>query len=307
MTDFLTHPLQIVLLPSLQTILTILSKLFSSIFSNRLPIIFLPMQYLYADISVSPYSEMACDVLCAMLGEIGFDSFEMTSTGVKAYIPQDQFDDTSFNTTLDAITLPDVTFTHTIHHLENKDWNAEWEQNGFDPVLEREFGIKLNPRMAFGSGAHETTHQLVALLFQQDFSKQRVLDMGTGTGVLAIAMAMQGAQEVVAIDIDEFSVENARENIALNQLNTIQVKLGDASAIEGLFDTIVANIHKNILTEDMPVYVQHLMLGGKLIISGFFTTDVPYMEEVASQNGLSVARVIAQNDWAVMILTKNIQ
>lgn len=263
------------------------------------------MQYLYTDITVSPYSEMACDVLSAMLTDIGFDSFEMTDTGVKAYIPQHLFDKNLFEATLAEIVLPDVSFSYTLHTLENKDWNAEWEQNSFDPILEREFGIRLNPRMAFGSGSHATTYQITSLLFKQDFTLQRVLDMGTGTGVLAIAMAKRGAQEVVAIDIDPFSVENAQENVSLNHMNNVRVQLGDASSIDGTFHTIVANIHKNILTADMPTYMRHLATQGTLFISGFFTEDVPDMQRVAMANGLSVLHTFSKDNWAVMQLIKN--
>lgn len=263
------------------------------------------MQYLYTDITVSPYSEMACDVLAAMLTDTGFDSFEMTDTGVKAYIPLHLFDKNQFEATLAEIVLPDVSFSYTLHTLENKDWNAEWEQNSFDPILEREFGIRLNPRMAFGSGSHATTYKITSLLFKQDFTLQRVLDMGTGTGVLAIAMAKRGAQEVVAIDIDPFSVENAQENVSLNHIDNVRVQLGDASSIDGTFHTIVANIHKNILTTDMPTYVRHLVTQGTLFISGFFTEDVPDMQRVAMANGLSVLHTFSKDNWAVMQLIKN--
>ena len=263
------------------------------------------MLYLYADIIVTPYSEATCDVLTALLGEIGFDSFEVTDTGIKAYIPKDQFDEASLQATLGDLFIPDVSCTYTLHDLENKDWNAEWEQNSFDPILEREFGIRLNPRMAFGSGSHETTYQITSYLLQQDFTGQRVLDMGTGTGVLGIAMAMRGAQEVVAIDIDEFSVANAQENFALNNINNVSVLLGDASAIEGEFQTIVANIHKNILTADLPTYVQHLAPQGTLILSGFFTDDVPEMTKAAAQYNLSVTQTLQQNNWAVLILNNH--
>lgn len=263
------------------------------------------MQYIYTDITITPYSEMASDVLTAMLGDIGFDSFEMTDTGVKAYIPEEQFDEESLKDTLSNIFLPDVHFTYTLHTLENKDWNEAWEQNGFDPILEREFGICLHPRMAFGSGSHETTYQITSLLLQQDFTHQRVLDMGTGTGVLAIAMAMRGAEEVVAIDIDEFSVENAQENVLLNHINNVCVKLGDASAIEGTFHTIVANIHKNILTADMPTYVQHLLPHGTLILSGFFTDDVPEMTHVAEAHHLTLQATYEKNSWVVLQFIKD--
>ena len=115
------------------------------------------MRYLYADIIATPYSEATCDILTAILNEAGFDSFEMTDTGIKAYILQDNFDEKDFRATLGTIAIPEATFTYTLHQLEDQDWNAEWEQNSFDPILEREFGIRLNPRMAFGSGSHDTT------------------------------------------------------------------------------------------------------------------------------------------------------
>ena len=261
------------------------------------------MLYLFADITVTPYSEATCDVLTALLGEIGFDSFEMTETGIKAYIPQEQFDEASLQDTLGNLFIPDVTCTYTLHDLENKDWNAEWEQNSFDPILEREFGIRLNPRMAFGSGSHETTYQITSFLLQQDFTSQRVLDMGTGTGVLGIAMAMRGAQEIIAIDIDEFSVDNARENFTLNHIDNASILLGDASAIEGEFHTIVANIHKNILLADLPTYVQHLAPQGTLILSGFFTDDVPEMTIAAQQHHLTLQQTLERNGWAVLVLT----
>lgn len=262
------------------------------------------MQYLYAEITVTPFSESTCDILAAMLGEVGFDSFEQTETGLKAYIQQVQFNESSLQETLDSVFVPDVHFSYEIHTMENRDWNAEWEQNHFDPVLEREYGIRLNPRMAFGSGSHDTTYQITSLLLQEDFTHCRVLDMGTGTGVLGIAMSMRGAEEVVAIDIDEFSVENARENFLLNNIHNATVLLGDASSIGGIFNVVVANIHKNILTNDMPTYVEHLAENGQIIISGFFSEDIPDMEKVASENKLFVERIVERNGWAVMMLRK---
>src|SRR5574344_304377 len=262
------------------------------------------MQYIFADITITPYSEDFCDVLSATFGELGFDSLETTNGGVKAYILKDNLDENSLNDVLHNFLIPGVTFSYAIHDLENKNWNEVWEQNHFDPILEREFGIKLDPRMAFGSGSHETTYQITSLLFEKDFTHQRVLDMGTGTGVLGIAMAKKGAQEVVAIDIDQFSVKNAKENFALNNINNVCVLLGDVSAIEGEFDTIVANIHKNILSADMPLYVNHLKANGTIIISGFFTNDVPEMEKIANQHHLKVVKAVDKNDWAVMILHK---
>ncbi len=283
------------------------------------------MLYIYADITITPFCETTADVLTAMLGEVGYDAFEQTDYGLKAYINKDDFSEEDLRGTLDNIFIPDVKFSYTINELENKDWNQQWEQTSFDPVLEREFGIRLNPRMAFGSGSHETTHQITSILCHSDFTSQRVLDMGTGTGVLAIAMAMHGASDVVAIDIDEFSVENAKENFALNNImvkdspyntlcsnnastphniNNVEVIHGDASAISGDFDTIVANIHKNILKADMETYVKHLSANGTLIISGFFSEDAQEMIEAANHYSLKLTNLKEENSWTVLTFKK---
>ena len=263
------------------------------------------MQYIYADIHIHPFSEAACDILSASLGEIGYDSFEHTPTGINAYISEENFNDADLQDVFDHFFIPDTSFTFSIKRLENKNWNEDWEKNSFDPILEREFGIKLNPRMAFGSGSHETTYQITSLLLGNDFTSQRVLDMGTGTGVLGIAMAMKGAKEVVAIDIDEFSVENAKENFALNSINNAKIILGDATSISGQFSTIVANIHKNIIKKDLPIYVEHLQPNGTIIISGFYTKEIAEMEKAAAIYKLTVKKTTQKNDWAVMELCLN--
>lgn len=262
------------------------------------------MQHLCADIQIVPFSEAAGDIVAATLGDIGFEAFECTDNKLKAYIPVALFNETLLNNTLADLPIPNLHCSYTLHKMEEQDWNAEWEQNHFDPILERNFGIKLNPRMAFGSGAHETTRQIVALIFQQDLTNLRALDMGTGTGVLAIAMAMRNANEVVAIDIDSRSVENAIENIAMNGKDNITTILGDASAVHGTFHFIVANIHKNIILADLPTYVQHLTHGGTLILSGFFHDDVPEMLQATKKHGLTCLQAIQENDWAVLMLRR---
>lgn len=262
------------------------------------------MQYIYADITITPYTEEMCDILSAMLVEIGYDSFEQTDLGVKAYIAEENFSVENLQSTLASISFGDITLSYSIHRLENKDWNEDWEQNSFDPILEREFGIKLNPRMAFGSGSHETTYQITSIIHSYDYTSQRVLDMGTGTGVLGIAMAKRGAKEIVAIDVDEFSVENAKENFALNNINNVEIIHGDASAISGTFDTIVANIHKNILKSDMHTYVDHLSPHGTLIISGFYCDDVPEMTFAAEQHSLTLVGENEKNSWSVLTFRK---
>lgn len=263
------------------------------------------MQYTYADITIAPYSEEACDIVSAMLCELGYDSFEMTDNGMKAYIPTDALDGDALSQTISGMPLNGVTISYTMQQLEDKNWNEEWEKNGFVPVLDEEFGIKLSPKMAFGSGTHETTHQIVSILMQQDLSGKSVLDMGTGTGVLAIAASMRGSKSVTAIDIDEHSVANAKENLALNDIHDVNVILGDASAISGTYDVIIANIHKNILTNDMAAYVDHLADNGTIYISGFFTSDVPEMTAVAAAHHLKAVNISSDNGWAVIQLERN--
>ncbi len=262
------------------------------------------MQYLFANITIEPYSEVAADCLAALLGEVGYDTFEPTATGLKAYIPQALYDSDALDGVVGSFFMP-VDLTYTIEQLENKDYNEQWERENFDPVLEREFGIRLDPRMAFGSGSHETTHQLVGLLMSMDFDSQDVLDMGCGTGVLGIAMAKRGARHVTAIDVDDMSVENAKLNFSLNGLaDRLLALTGDASAIDGSYQTIVANIFKSVLLHDMPVYCEHLAPGGTIVFSGFYTADVPDMLNAAARHGLKLIDKRSDNDWAVLRFEK---
>lgn len=262
------------------------------------------MQYLFANITINPFSDEAADCLAALLGEIGYDTFEPTDSGLKAYIPKNLFDEQSLQSVIDEFFFP-VALSYTVEELENKDYNEQWEKDNFDPILEREFGIKLDPRMAFGSGSHETTHQLVTLLMSMDFTDQKVLDMGCGTGVLGIAMAKRGASHVTAIDIDDMSVENTKLNFSLNNLSVeLTAITGDASSIEGTYQTIVANIFKSILLRDMPVYLEHLASGGTIVFSGFYSDDAPEMIASAIQHGLTLIDQCSQNDWTVLRFTK---
>lgn len=261
------------------------------------------MQYLSTIINIEPYSEEASDCLSALLGEIGYDTFEPVEDGLKAYIQKELFDEAQLQMLIEGFFLP-VLLSYTVEEMENKDWNEEWEREHFDPVLEREFGIRLDPKMAFGSGSHETTHQLVSLLMSMDFSGQMVLDMGCGTGVLGIAMAKCGARHVTAIDIDDMSVENTKLNFSLNGLDNYTALLGDAAIIEGTYDTVVANIFKSVLIHDMAAYCNHLRDGGTIIFSGFYSADAPDIISAAAQHGLSLVQQLSENDWTVLVMKK---
>lgn len=288
-------------------------------------------QYLVYDFSIAPMSEDVADILVALLGEQGFDSFEQTDTGLRAYVPQEA--NPPLNTFMDSfiksLQIPNATITYTKSVLEQRDWNERWEEEGFQPIeipglcrihkpssepstaqneqskggtgnaQKDEYDILLQPRMAFGSGTHETTSQLVEILLRSPLVGKRCLDMGTGTGILAICMALRGATSVVGIDIDADSVENARLNCQLNRVSA-DILLGDATAIEGRFDLIVANIHRNIIAADLPTYAAHLSAGGTLLCSGFFREDVPILVDAASRCGLVPAFQQERNGWVVL-------
>jgi ribosomal protein L11 methyltransferase len=273
------------------------------------------MTYDVYHLCLTPANDTSREIVMALLAAAGFDSFQETDDGCDAYIDQQQMSETQMASLLQEFQLPNVQISFTKEQLEQRDWNEQWEQEGFQPIIvpglcaihrpEQEvepqaFDILVNPRMAFGSGTHETTSQLVEILLRSDLSGQNCLDMGCGTGILTICMALAKAETVTAIDIDEFSVANARENCQLNNITNVEVIHGDASAIEGEFDLIVANIHRNIIVADLPTYVQHLKKGGTLLVSGFFTDDIHAVSHPALQQGLQLVRQQERNGWAVL-------
>ena len=183
----------------------------------------------------------------------------------------------------------------SIDECPDENWNAIWESE--NPMQELPLGVKIVPHCAFGAGHHETTSMMINALLSSDLSEKNVLDHGTGTGVLAIFAKRLGAEQVVAIDIDDKSVENAKENAALNNVE-IEVTLGTKP--EGLFDLILANIHRNILIENMPAYAKSLVAGGEIWFSGFYEEDVPVLRDAAEQEGLRVTDVLANGEWRLM-------
>ena len=275
--------------------------------------------YLVYTFTLCPMREEAAEVLAALLTEEGFEGFEFTDTGLVAYIPA----------LLQPACLPlqameemEVEVSYTVRPLPQEDWNARWETEGFRPIVigslcalhkpadyvgeEVAYDILIEPRQAFGSGTHATTRMLVERLLTSELTGRRCLDMGCGTGVLAICMALRGAAQVTAIDIDPDSVANARHNALLNGLEAkVDVHLGDASAIEGVYDCIVANIHRNIIVADMPVYAAHLAEGGQLLVSGFFAEDAEAVEAAAMAVGCSLRfRQADEEGWTMMVFAQ---
>ena len=268
--------------------------------------------------------EIVNDVLAAELGEIGFESFTSDEKGLQGFIPATLYNIAHVGEKLAAFPLEGTTIHYSARPVEDKDWNEEWEKNYFQPIhignecqIRASFhpqepgfrhNILIDPKMAFGTGNHETTYLMIQAMLASDLKGQEVLDMGCGTAVLAILAHQQGAKRIVAIDIDEWAYNNALENIHLNQAEEIQVLLGGAERIAetGTYDTILANINRNILLHDIHHYAQALKEGGQLIMSGFYEEDCPMLEAECRQWGLEPIDRASRNKWTRMrVIRKN--
>lgn len=276
------------------------------------------MKYIEVTIKAHPCNETITDVLAALMAEIGFESFVPCESGTQAYIQKTLFDEEALKNVLADFPIPDTDIAYTLSEPEDKDWNEEWEKNFFQPIVigercvihstfhtdypKAEYDIVINPQMAFGTGHHETTSSIIAELLDADLKGKSVLDMGCGTSILAILASMRGANPVTAIDIDDWCVNNSRDNIALNHIDNITVELGDASLLHGRapFDVIIANINRNILLVDMPAYTACMHSGSELYMSGFYMEDIPAIREKAESLGLKFTHHREKNRWVAV-------
>lgn len=268
-------------------------------------------------------TEILNDVLAAELGEIGFESFTQDDEGLQGYIAESLYDEAQLMATLEAFPLEGTTIRHTCALVESKDWNEEWEKNYFKPIRighdclirasfhQPEEGyaytIIIDPKMAFGTGNHETTYLMISWMLEEELQGKRLLDMGCGTAVLAILARMRGAKRVVAIDIDEWAYDNALENIRLNHTEEIEVALGGAERIAEFapFEVIFANINRNILLQDMVRYADALLPGGELFMSGFYQEDLPVIEAECRKNGLRLVGCKERHNWMAVKVVKD--
>lgn len=280
------------------------------------------MKYFEVTFKVQPCSETATDILSALTAEIGFESFVECEGGMQAYVQQSLFDEEQLKEALTNFPMPDTTVTYSLAEPEDKDWNEEWEKNFFQPIVignrcvihstfhkdypNAEYDIVINPQMAFGTGHHETTNSILGELLDADLKGKSVLDMGCGTSILAILASMRGAKKVTAIDIDDWCVNNSKDNIALNHLDNIHVELGDASLLKGRepFDVVIANINRNILLNDMHAYVDCMHSGSEIYMSGFYTEDIEAIRQKGESLGLEFAHHREKNRWAAVKLIK---
>lgn len=272
------------------------------------------MHYTAATFRIAPL-EPWCGIMTALLGEIGFDTFEDNADGLVAYIPTERFDAAAVDA-LFPLSQPDVTITWKHHGIAPRNWNAEWESSfspieiGNDVRIRAEFHpsepgfmheLVVTPRMAFGTGHHATTRMMVRAMLPLDFHGKNACDLGCGTAVLAILAERLGAVHVDAFDIDPGAVDNAREVVARNGCQRVRVDNGTADALKGRkYAAILANIERNTLLRDLPALREALEPGGVLLLSGFVVADVPRMREALAEHGLQPAEALTEGEWALV-------
>lgn len=252
------------------------------------------------------------DILIAELNEIGYESYDETDDGINAYILEKIFDLKKVKQ-LQVNNIPEVNIKYSHKIIKTQNWNEVWEKN-FEPIIvedqclirapfhkdspKTQYEIIIEPKMSFGTGHHETTYLMLKTMLELDFKKKNVLDMGCGTGVLAILASLKGAEEITAIDIDEWAYNNTLENIEKNNCSNIRVFQGDAQLLnDQQFDIIIANINRNILMNDIKNYAKVLVDGGALLLSGLYEKDLPMIKEEASANGINFISHFEKHSW----------
>lgn len=299
------------------------------------------MKYYEVNFTINPCSQDARDILAAMAGDTGFETFEETDEGLKGYVQQSLFDQASLDQTITFFPIAGTHIIYKVEEAEDKDWNEQWEQEGFEPIEVRckkddERGAKeislvihdgrhlpnfqpstLNPpllieidaHLAFGTGTHETTRMICAALLDESLQGKKVLDAGCGTGILGIATLKLGAESVTSYDIDEWSADNTRHNAVINQVdNSMTILCGDASLLDSVqerFDYVLANINRNILLQDMERFRKVMAKGATLIISGFYTEDIPLLEAKGKEFGLTLCNHWEDNCWACILMREH--
>ena len=296
------------------------------------------MKYYEVNMTIQPCSQDAQDLLAALTAEAGLETFEETETGLKGYAQQVLFDEDALQQTLAAFPIEGVTISYTVSEAEDKDWNEQWEQEGFEPIIiesdKREvisdkcsaivihdgrhlpthlspltshLSIEIDAHMAFGTGTHETTRMICRQLLDMDLKGKRVLDCGCGTGILGICALKLGATSCVGYDIDEWSTDNTRHNAVINQVDDrLEPLCSDATLLNNFaaeFDLVMANINRNILLQDMEQFVRVMAPGATLILSGFYQSDCQMLEAKAQTLGLHLSCIKNDGDWACMCFT----
>lgn len=283
---------------------------------------------------MKPCTQDAQDILSALAGEAGFETFEETATGLKGYVQQALFDEDTLQQVLEEFPFENVTLSYSIQEAEDKDWNEQWEQEGFEPIsinLPPSKGkgnliihdgrhlpsdnnlqpssimIEIDAHLAFGTGTHETTRMICGMLLDMQLDGLRVLDCGCGTGILGICALKVGAASVVGYDIDEWSADNTRHNAVINRVDDRLTALcGDANVLSGFsaeFNVVLANINRNILLNDMERFRNVMAPHAQLVLSGFYKNDCALLESKAQTLGLSLKATRSDGDWACLLFS----
>ena len=299
------------------------------------------MKYYEVNMTIEPCSQDAQDLLAALAGEAGFETFQETETGLKGYAQQQLLDEEALKAAIDMFPMEGVTISYTVSEAEDKDWNEQWEQEGFEPIVIRgqrsevrgekcadivihdgrhlpphhspltpHLSIEIDAHMAFGTGTHETTRMICRQLLDMPLEGKRILDCGCGTGILGICALKLGAASCVGYDIDEWSSDNTRHNAVINRVDDrLEALCGDATVLSGFaaeFNVVLANINRNILLQDMEHFVSVMAPGATLILSGFYQTDCQMLEDKALSLGLHLASSTTDGDWACMTLDQGV-
>lgn len=258
--------------------------------------------------------QLGSEILLAELEDTAFESFEETDKGLSAYVQSELHSDDILSDVM-ILDNPEFTISYEIEKIETVNWNEEWEKN-FSPIEVGEecyirapfhesknvkYEIVIEPKMSFGTGHHQTTSMMIQHLLETDLAGKKTLDMGCGTAILAILAEMKGAKPIDAIDIDNWCYLNSIENAERNNCNEISVYEGDASLLDGKkYDVIIANINRNILLNDMKTYASCLSKGGLLFLSGFYTEDIPVIDESCQQSGLKFQSKHEKDNWVAL-------
>ncbi len=276
--------------------------------------------YIALRIDAVPCSEDITDLLAAFLCDEGFESFKPDDCGLTAYVRTDLYDEGAVKKILEEFPI-DTDFTFSSETVKGEDWNEEWEKHYFQPIVvddkcvvhssfhkdvpSAEYDIVIDPKMAFGTGHHSTTSNMMRHILSSGMEGKSVIDMGTGTGILAILCKMKGADNVTGIEIDPFAWENAVENAALNNVK-VNMLCGDAGLLAGLdqADYFLANINRNVITSDIESYASCLKQGGIMLLSGFYRSDIPIVEKAANEYGLFLESEKEDNDWVALRFKK---
>lgn len=280
------------------------------------------IDYLHLRLNIDSCTETATDLLAAFLADMGYDSFVPDEEGLSAYIPADKYDEEELKQMLADFPMP-LQVDMKTEVVEGQDWNSEWEKNYFQPIIvggecvihstfhkdvpSARYDIVIDPRMAFGTGHHATTSLMIEHILSFDLNGKSVIDMGTGTGILAILCAMRGAEKCIGIEIDPYAAENAREHVELNKTQTVEIITGDASALpeSPVADLFLANINRNIILADLPSYVASVKNGASMVFSGFYTEDVPLIRAAAEPLGLKYISEKSKDNWCAVCFVKS--